>query len=179
MRINIASKNSAKVEAVSEIINDYELLRNSEISSLSVDSGTSKQPKSIDETIQGAMTRAKNAFNGCEYSFGIESGFMGVPNTKTGFMNITACAIYNGTEYHIGLSSAFECPHVVTEKIFNEGIDLNQAYYAAGLTEDREIGHSVGVIYELTKHRLSRKEYTKEAVRMALIQLENPKLYES
>jgi len=137
----------------------------------------SKQPRSLVETIQGAINRAKNAFRDCDYSFGIESGFMEVPNTKTGFMNVTACVIYDGSRTHIGLSSAFECPKEVTKLIFEEELDLNEAYHKAGLTEDKIIGYSGGVINSLTKGRLTRKEYTKEAVRMALIHLENHKLY--
>ncbi len=177
MKINVASKNPVKVGAVREIIRDYELLRDSSVSSYVADSGMSEQPRSLAETVQGAINRAKNAFNDCDYSFGIESGFMEVPNTKTGFMNITSCAIYDGSRIHMGLSSAFECPKAVTKMIFDEDIDLDVAYHKAGLTENRDIGSSEGVIGNLTKGRMTRKDYTKEAVRMALIHLENHKLY--
>ncbi len=79
MKINVASKNPVKVGAVREIIRDYELLRDSSVSSYVADSGMSEQPRSLAETVQGAINRAKNAFNDCDYSFGIESGFMELP----------------------------------------------------------------------------------------------------
>lgn len=75
-----------------------------------VSSSVSNQPKSLDETVRGAMNRALGSFVDCSYSFGIESGLMAVPNTKSGFMDVCVCAIYDGTEYHIGLSSAWEAP---------------------------------------------------------------------
>ena len=103
MRINVGSKNQVKVDAVKEIIKDYDFLSEAEVLSLEVPSGVYKQPVSINETIQGAMNRAKSAFQNCKYSFGIESGLMKVPYAKTGYMNVCACAIYDGKDYHLGL----------------------------------------------------------------------------
>lgn len=177
MKISIASKNPIKIDAVRETIKSYPLLQDSEISNIEVVSGVSEQPRSLEETVQGAMNRAKGAFRDCTYSFGIESGFMQVPNTKTGFMNFTVCVIYDGSRYHIGLSSAFECPPAITRMVFDENLDINQAYYKTGLTKDEKVGYSEGVISYLTKGRLIRKDHTKEAVRMALIHLENAELY--
>jgi inosine/xanthosine triphosphatase len=179
MRIKVGSKNPVKVGAVRDTLKDYELLRDSDISGIEVASGVSDQPRSLTEIVNGAVNRAKNAFSDCEYSFGIESGFVEVPGTKTGFMNVTACAIYNGTKCHLGLSSAFECPPVVTKMVLNEGMELDQAYYKAGLTDDRRLGYSGGVIKYLTRGRVTREDWIKESVRMALIHLENHELYES
>lgn len=108
MRIHVGSQNKVKISAVSEAIRDYEFLSDAEVSSLDVESEVSEQPKSIDETIRGAMNRARNAFQNCDYSFGLEDGLMRVPHTKTDYMNVCACAMYDGQNYHIGLSSAFE-----------------------------------------------------------------------
>lgn|SRR3989344_2117166 len=177
MRINIASKNPVKVEAVREVLRNYQDLANYEIIEIEVNSGVSEQPKSLEETVQGAINRAKAVFNGCIYSFGIESGLMVVPQTKTGSMDFCVCAIYDGKDYHLGLSCAFEFPKKVTQMIHEEGIDANEAFYRLGLTADRKIGSSEGAIGMLTKGRMSRKDYTKQAVQMALIHLENKDLY--
>ncbi len=177
MRINVGSKNQVKVDAVKEIIKDYDFLSKAEVFSLEVLSGVYKQPTSINETIQGAMNRAKSAFKNCKYSFGIESGLMKVPNTKTGYMNVCACAIYDGKDYHIGLSSAFEYPIKVTKLVFSDNLEIDEAIYKAGLTKDKRIGRSGGVIGYLTKDRLKRKEYIKQAITTALIHLENPLLF--
>ncbi len=178
MRINVGSKNQVKVDAVKEAIQDYDFLSKAEVFSLEVSSEVFKQPKSINETIDGAKNRARNAFQNCKYSFGIESGLIKVPNTKTGYMDVTVCVIYDGKDYHIGLSSAFEYPTKVTKLVFSEEIDIDQAFYKAGLTRDKRIGRSGGVIGYLTKGRLKRKEYTKQAITTALIHLENPGLFD-
>ena len=177
MKINIASTNEVKVNALKEIISEYNFLKNSEITSLGIDSGVHKQPKSIEETLTGAMNRAKNAFQDCDYSVGLESGLMKVPYTKSGFMDFCACAIYDGKNHHLGLSFAFEFPRMVTDLIIQEGLDANEAFLKAGLTKNPKLGSAEGAIGFLTKGRVTRKEYTKQAIRTALIQLENPNLY--
>ncbi|MBI2544981.1 MAG: inosine/xanthosine triphosphatase [Candidatus Aenigmarchaeota archaeon] len=173
MRINVGSTNSVKVDAIKEIISDYEILSGSEVIPVKVSSQVSEQPKTLDETIQGARNRAEAAFHDCDYSIGIESGLMQVPKTKTGHMNIDACAIYDGKEFHIGLGSGFEYPKEVTRLVFEEGLDIDDAFHKAGITDNDDIGSFEGAIGILTKGRLPRKEYTKQAIRMALIHLEN------
>ena len=120
MKINIGSKNIVKIEALKEIIKDYPDFLDLEIISKDVSSDVSDQPKSLDETIKGAMHRAENAFGDCEYSFGLESGLMKVSETKTGYMDFTACAIYDGKIFHLGLSSCFEYPPKVVEYILGK-----------------------------------------------------------
>lgn len=173
MKINVGSKNKAKVEAVAEILKEYQHLADAVIISLEAASGVSDQPKSLDETMQGAINRAKGAWNDCDYSIGLESGLMQVPLSKTGYMDVCVCAIYDGKECHPGLSSAWEFPDKkILDSILNEGLDMSQAINKAGLTKNPGIGSEEGAIGILTKGRLNRKEYTKQALRMALIHLE-------
>ena len=172
------SKNKVKIEAVSEILKDYPDFKNAEIFSKEADSEVSHQPKSLEETIEGAIKRAKNSFSNCNYSFGLESGLMKVPETKTGYMDVCVCSIYDGEHYNLGLSSAFEFPKKVIDLIFGRSMnDANQAFYNTGLTQDKKIGSSEGAIGMLTKGRVTRKDYTKQAIYMALIHLENSGLY--
>jgi len=177
MRICVGSKNEVKVGSVAEVVALYDDLRDAEISAMQVDSAVSAQPKSIDETMRGAMNRARGAFKDCIYSFGIESGLMVVPNTKTGYMDVCVCAIYDGKEFSFGLSSALEFPREVTRLIFDEGVDSTQAFNKVGLTTNPQIGSAEGIIGVLTKGRLTRKDYTKQAVLTAMIHLEHPQLY--
>lgn len=177
MKINIGSKNKIKVEAVSELIKDYIEFKDAEVFSKDVSSTVSDQPKSLDETIKGAMVRAKNSFENCEYSFGLESGLMAVPETKTGYMDFTACAIFDGKNFHLGLSSCFEYPPKVVKYILENNKNISEAFYDLGLTNNDKVGAENGAIGILTKNRLDRKAYTKEAIRMALIHLENKNLY--
>jgi len=177
MKIIVASKNSVKVDAVREVISQYKFLADAKISSAVVASGVSEQPKSLEETVKGAVNRAIGAFEFCDYSFGIESGLIEVPYTKTGFMDTCACVIYDGRQTHIGLSCAFECPASIMQTVMQERCDLNHAFQKAGLTSNPKLGNADGAIGLLTKGRITRKDYTKQAIMMALIHLENYELY--
>jgi len=178
MIINVASQNQVKVDAVRELVKDYDFISRAEVHGLEFSSGVSEQPKSLEETISGATNRAREVFDvRCSYSFGIESGLMQVPQTKTGNMNICACAVYDGKNHHLGLSCAFEFPPAVTRMIHGEGIDVNEAFFRCGLTANRRIGSFEGAIGMLTRERMTRKDYTKQAIQMALIHLENSDLY--
>lgn len=177
MKVNVGSANLIKVDAVREIIKCYDFLSDAEVKSVKALSGIQEQPKSLEETVQGAMNRAKTAFHDCDFSFGIESGLMKVPKTKTGYMDVTVCAIYDGKEFHIGLSSAFEYPKEITRLVFEENLDIDQAAHKTSLTKNTDVGTAEGVIGILTKGRLPRKEYTKQAITTALIHLENSHLF--
>ncbi len=172
MVIKIASQNPTKIEALREIIQDYPSLDKAEIVAASVDSGVGDQPKSLEETIRGAMNRSRNAFSDCQYSFGIESGLMAVPHTKTGYMDVCVCSIFDGHNYHLGLSSAWEAPEQVVGYMINDGLDMNDAAFKAGLTNDKKVGSADGLVGIVTKGRLTRKAYTKEAIRTALIHID-------
>ncbi|MDP3900287.1 MAG: inosine/xanthosine triphosphatase [bacterium] len=177
MKITVGSKNPQKVAAVEEIIQEYDFLKNAAVDSVAAASDVSDQPTSLDETIQGALNRARNAFKNCDYSIGLESGLMKVPRTKTGYMDFCAGAIYDGSQFHIGLSSCFEYPIEVTKLIIERGIEVDQAVHELGLSDNSRIGYSEGMIGWLTRGKLTRREYTKQALRTALIHLENKKLY--
>jgi inosine/xanthosine triphosphatase len=176
MKVNIGTKNEAKVRAVKSAFSQYDFLKEAEIIPVSVLSGVADQPKSMEETVKGAKNRAINAFADCQYSFGLESGLVEVPGSANGFMDLCCCAIYDGKRFHLGLSCAFELPSAI-QKMINEGMDITQASNAVGLSSNPRLGEAEGLIGILTKGRIKREEYTKQAVIMALIQLENPELY--
>jgi inosine/xanthosine triphosphatase len=173
MKIHIGSKNQVKVEALQEMLQDYPHLKHAKVTASDISSGVGDQPKSLEETVSGAMNRAKQAQEGYTYGFGIESGLMAVPNTKLGFMDVCVCAIYDGKEFHLGLSSAWEAPKKVMHHMLNGGLDMNQAAFKAGLTDNPKVGAAEGLVGIMTKGRLTRKAYTKEAIRTELIHLEN------
>ncbi len=176
MKIIVASLNKQKISAVEETIKDYPMFFEATVVGMEVSTGVSDQPKSLNETVQGAINRAKSAWGNCDYSIGIESGVVDVPFTKTGMMDTCVCAIYDGNEIHLGLSSAFEPPKLVA-KYMHEGMNMSDATFAAGLTENKKIGASEGLVGILTNGRLTRLGYTKQALTTALIHLENEHLY--
>ncbi len=174
MKINIATGNPVKINMLKEVVSDYPILSGSEVVALGgISSRVGDQPMTMDETIQGAVNRAKAAFKDCKYSFGVESGLMKVPQSKSGYMNVTACAIFDGDKISLGLSSAFEYPLEVTNLVLKEKIVIAHAFHQLGLFENKDLGTGIGGIGLLTKGRLPRKDYAKESVRNALIHLEN------
>ncbi len=177
MKINIGSKNPVKVNAVKETLLEYPLFSEAEVTGVGVESGVSDQPKSIQETIQGAKNRALACFNDCDYSVGHESGLIEVPETKTGFMNTDFCVIYDGKEFHVGSAPLFEYPIEAINLVIEKGLDIIQAFKHMGLDKEGDLGSKGGAISVLTNKRLDRKECTKIATRMALIHLENKDLY--
>jgi inosine/xanthosine triphosphatase len=169
-RILVGSLNTNKIDAVREVFADYE------VKGVAFKSGVREQPMNLDEIIAGAIIRARSIFADCEYSVGIEDGISQVPGTKSGYMNFCACAIFDGKKIFLGLGPAFEYPFECTRRVVNEGITISEAFIP--LTDKPDIGYEEGIIGWLTRGRISRKDYTKHAVEMAKIQIDNSGLYE-
>ena len=173
LRFKVGSANKAKVAAVSETLKDYPHLAEALVEGIKTDSGVSDQPLTLDETITGARNRAQNAFVDCEYSVGLESGLMAVAQSKSGYLDVCVAVIYDGSEFHLGISSAWEFKdRNIIDSMVNEGLDMSQAILKAGITQNEQIGSEEGAIGIVTKGRIDRKAYTKQALQMALIHLE-------
>lgn len=173
LRFKVGSANKAKVAAVAGILLEYPHLAGGDVEGVKTDSGVSDQPLSLDETIAGAMNRAHSAFVDCDYSVGLESGLMAVPQAKSGYLDVCVAVIYDGSEFHLGISSAWEFKNkeIITSMV-EEGLDMSQAIQKAGMTSNPNIGSEEGAIGIVTKGRIDRKAYTKQALQMALIHLE-------
>lgn len=103
---------------------------------------------------------------------------MEVPHSKTGFMEVGVCAIYDGNDMHLGLSPAYEWPTQVTKLILQGKADASQALKQIGLTKHERIGTATGGgIGLLTDGRFAREEMTKISIMMALIHVEKPDLF--
>jgi len=177
MKINIGSKNPVKIKAVEQITYEYPILEGAKVVLRNVSSGVSSQPTCLGEIIKGARNRAERAFKNCKYSFGIESGLEVLPRKKQTYMDICVCSIYDGKRFSDGFSPGFEVPFEMAKLVFKDGLDLSQTTKRAGLTDKEDIGSKEGLIGILTKGRVTRLQYTKSAIRMAMIQIDFPKLY--
>lgn len=172
MKIAIGTENPTKIRALEETIQEYAILSPAVVISSKVDTGVSDQPMTLDQTMLGAQNRARAVYSGCDLSVGIESGFIEAPLANGGLMEVTVCAIYDGNQVHYGFSSGFNCPQDIMGFV-KQGRNLNDAAYLAGYTSNPEVGKAEGIIGVLTRGRVTRKEYTKQAIRMALIHIEN------
>ena len=174
MKIGVGSKNKTKVDAVAEILSEYPMFDGADVEGVIVNIDEFGHPKSLEETVTGAVDRAKQAQEGYDFGFGIESGLMKVPQTKSGYMEVAVCAIFDGRQIHMGLSQAYEWPKKVLDGILNKGLDGSQAMKAAGLTQHEKLGEHEGFVGIFTKGRMNRTQYNKAAIVMALMHLENP-----
>ncbi len=175
MLLALGSTNKAKIQALEEILQHYPLLANAQVKAFSVPSAVADQPLTLQETLEGAKNRAIHAFqmcDSCNYGFGVESGLCEVSAVKTGFLHVSVCCIYDGKRHFTGLSTGFEVPPAILDYVLKEKMDLAHACLASGITTNTAIGSTEGLVGILTKGRLDRKEYSKEAIRSALIQLE-------
>lgn len=170
LSFKIGSENQVKVSALRECLEEL-LGKKVDLSECDVDSGVNDQPQSFQETFEGAKNRALDSFADCDISFGIEDGIFKIPETEKTYMNVCVCVMYNGKDFHYGCSSAFEYPEEITDLVHSRALNISEALGAAGYTANPEIGSAEGAVGILSKGRLVRKDYTKQAVNSTLIHL--------
>jgi len=176
MKICVGSKNPTKIQAAKNILAGHDLFPDSEVVSVDIAVEEFGHPKTLEATIQGAQDRARAAKVDCQLSVGLESGLMTAPHTKSGYLEVTICALYDGTTFHIGMGPGREWPSGVTRMIL-DGLDGSQACKQAGLTAHDKVGAEKGIIHTLTKGALNRTDVNELAILMALIHLQNPQQY--
>lgn len=177
MKVSVGSNNQIKVEAVREFFQEYGF-DDLTVASFPTDSRVSDQPLTQDETTRGAINRAVGTWSpGDDYGIGIESGLMRTPYTSSGYINFTAVAIYDGDRLHVGHSTGFEIPRKMIPGIA-AGDEVDKIVHDLGITDIPNVGkREGGFLGILTRGRISRKDYTKQALKMAYIPIENKELY--
>jgi len=173
MRVVVGSKNPVKVKATKNVLE--KLYGEVEVESMEVDSQVPSQPFGIDQTIQGAINRAKNAYTlDYDLSVGIESGLMETPQTITGYIDLQWCAIYDGEKVTIGVSAGFEYPPKVIEEVL-KGKEVGEVMDE--VTGVENLGEKTGAISYFTKGLLDRTGNTEQCVLMAIIPIINIENY--
>lgn len=172
MKINVGTHNPVKVRATRNVLE--KIYTTVDVEGIEVDSGVSDQPIGLDETIQGAMNRARNAFIGVDLSVGIESGLLAVPHSITGYLDLQWCAIYDGERTTLGVSAGFEYPPAVVEEVL-KGQEVGDVMDR--VTGVEKLGQKTGAVSILTKGLLNRTENTEQCVLMAMIPRMNLGVY--
>ncbi|MBI2675894.1 MAG: inosine/xanthosine triphosphatase [Candidatus Aenigmarchaeota archaeon] len=175
MEIKVGSKNRVKIDVVKGAVKQFSAFSKAHVTGVQASSGVSRQPKSLEETIRGAMNRARNAFRGCDYGIGIEDGIMPAPLVSE-WINVSACVIYDGSKSHIGLAPSFVYPRKVAEAALSEGSEIGEQLHHLRKVEHKSSSEEEGAIGLLSNGLISRKDYLKLGVLMALIHLENSRL---
>ena len=164
VRIAVGSTNPTKVLAVKDVMEM--IYGNVEVFGVEVESGVPDQPVGMEETIRGAINRARQALEKgkADIGVGIEAGIYPVPNSLTGYFDVQFCAILDRDGWlTIGHGPGFEYPFYVIKRI-KEGIEAGGAMDE--LVGEKDLKKKIGAIGYLTHGILPRKELNKLAVLM-------------
>lgn len=169
----VGSTNPVKVGAVSSTLDGLPAFTEVSVVGVSVPSGVREQPLSLEETYRGAEGRARGALEArpeAAWAIGVEDGMYPCPADAARHLNVcVACVLGREGARHFGASSSFMYPVEVARRVLDEGMDVSEALRAEGLTAHPKIGADVGAIGLLSKGRLVREDYTKQAVLAALL----------
>jgi len=137
--------------------------------------GVTSQPFGIDETIKGAVNRARGAYSDdFDFSVGIESGLMETPNSISGYADLQWCAIFDGEKTTLGVSAGFEYPPCVIKEVL-DGKEVGDVM--DNVTGVRDLGEKTGAVNYLSKGMLNRTENTEQCLLMAMIPWLNEGIY--
>lgn len=179
MIINVWTTNEAKLATVMDLQWFYDRFMIDKLVACAMESsGQDLQPMSMEETIVGAVDRAKNAYNqsSCDLAIWIESWIMPLDQTNTWYLACEVVAIRDGEKSYIGTWWWFEYPKKAIERVLKYGEGLSTAFRNAGFS-DELVGNKNWIIGVLTDNKLSRKDYTKQILIYALTQVHNKHLY--
>ncbi|NPA23284.1 MAG: inosine/xanthosine triphosphatase [Crenarchaeota archaeon] len=166
IRVVVGSKNPSKIEGVKRAYETFNI--ETEIVPVEAESRVSRQPRSLDETVRGALNRALSArekIDGDEY-VGVESGLMHIPYIDR-IVDVTVAVICDRQlRITVGLSPAFEVPPDFVRRLYGEDLELEDL--VVQITGIENIGEKGGFISFLTNGRYERSELVRQAVLMAL-----------
>lgn len=134
------------------------------------------QPIGMEQVVEGARARAQFALTeaAADFGVGVEAGIVSLSSGEN--INLQAAVIVdNKGRSGLGLSSGFMIPASFLRKMLEEGAELDR--YSHELTLAEKITEEEGIVYHLTKGRISRLQMTEQCVSMALVPWLNSKTY--
>ena len=181
MKLIVGSTNPVKINAVNKAFRKVFSIDKIDIKGINVSSGVSNQPTSLEEIIQGANNRAKNAMlqiPNADFYFGIEAGICRIPDGITKYVDFAVCVVLaKDGKKSIGFSPGFEYPPFVIRKIFEEKKEVGEIFDE--FLGKKDVKKGMGAIGYLSKGVVPREVFVEYAVIMALLPFhpENFKLY--
>jgi inosine/xanthosine triphosphatase len=161
--VRVGSTNRVKVDAAKRAFSG--VFRRSEVRGVEVPSKVSAQPFE-EETIDGAVARARSAIGDGDYGVGIEAGLFWDEGAKD-YLDVQYCAIVDrGGLVTIGHGPGFAYPKAVIEAV-KRGKTVGEAMEA--FSKVKNIGRRIGAIGWLTEGVIDRTRLTEAAVLMALV----------
>ena len=169
MKIAVGSTNPAKVQAVMEIYNEAEVI------SVQVESGVSDQPFSDEETLNGAVNRAKNCLleKGTDIGIGLEGGV--VKMERGVFVCNWGAMVTKEGDIFIAGGAKIPLPKRIAERLEN-GEELGPVM--DDFTKRANIRKKEGAIGVLTNERITRASMFGNIMEMLAGQFEYKKNHE-
>lgn len=167
--IIVGSKNAAKIAAVQQGVGVY--WPDATVTGEDVPSGVSNQPLGHEETLTGALNRARAAKAlGADLGVGLEGGVVDIHGTP---IMMSYVAITDGVRDVVVPVTGTPLPKS-WGKALKDGAELRPFVIASGLPYD----YKSGVIGTLTNNKLSRDAMFAYGVQTALVPWVNPAAYE-
>jgi inosine/xanthosine triphosphatase len=165
MLIALGSLNKVKIESVREAFKEFGF----DTQVVAVNINYKEQPLGLEETLDGAIYRAKTAFNKVkvDYGVGVEAGIISILGYN---LNIQIAAITNENITSIGFSPAFQLPSKI-ESIVLKGVELDKAVEM--IYGIKDIGEKGGIIELMSKGIIDRKSLIIYALKMAIVKIIN------
>lgn len=173
--IAVGSTNPVKIYAAKRGASAALRIDEVEVQGFNVSSNVSNQPFGDEETLQGAMERARNAFEEFlkinqlppDYAIGLEGGVRFTSNDEKELECFAWMVVYNGKHYGKAKTASFQLPPVIRDLVVNEHLELGVADDRVFNTSNsKQKGGSVG---QLTKGVIDRTAYYEHAIVLAFI----------
>lgn len=171
-KIVVGSTNPVKIGAVRDALG--KLFPKAEFGGIEVGSGVAAQPKSDEETMQGARNRARRVLRKtkADIAIGLEGG---VIETSEGMMNtVWCCLLTREGVMSLGGGSHFLLPKRLAKGI-GEGREM--AEVLDEMSGEKDVRSRQGAIGFLTKNLVTRRAEYAHLVRLAMVKLQRPELY--
>jgi len=163
MQVALGSTNNDKVNILREALSDFE--KEVEIIKVAVQPNISEQPLSEEETIKGAINRAKSALIAkpeVDFAVGLEGGLTKIENK--GYFLVCVAAICNrNNNIHLGISSKLQLPEEVSDQIDKGG------FFGTVIRDYAQKPQNSKNLAVLLKILISRKQPFIEAIRNAYL----------
>jgi len=195
MKVFVGSLNPVKISAVQEIFLEFFPHTPFTLKGILVSSAVPDQPIGLDVVVRGAVNRARNTRFSVQqqlktsppknqkedvFYVGIEAGFVVVPHSLSGYLDYQFCAILDG-EGHLAVGSGSGCefPPKIIQALLQQkrgsGVELKTLM--AEISGDPAINQKDGAVGYYSGGKITRKQITKEGVRMALLPFLNHNAY--
>ncbi|MGQ9630725.1 MAG: inosine/xanthosine triphosphatase [bacterium] len=173
MKIAVGSKNPVKVAAVREVAS--RVFPGAEVFGVECDSQASNQPLSDEDTLDGAIYRAREALakGGADLGIGLEGGITSIRGRY--FLCNWAAAVDSRERLGFGGGMYIELPRALAESVL-AGEELGDTIDRA--VGEKDIRRKQGTVGVLTGNLISRQMAFEMAATYALVRFFNEKFYE-